>query len=314
MRVNTDIKLDEFKEQICKEWKQFTPLGICFFFREGGKDFPLDCDYSLQALISITNSKKKDSVDIFLQNVIHVGSSSSSRADSSISNGSSTSSSRNNRSVAMYLEDKSKPAKPLLSDGWPKIPGEIGHVFVEGVKQVRIAFTKYRLRTGFNIVVTHNERSRFTGKCAEERCGWKFHAASIDERNEMFQVRSYNPEHICGVGGRNMNQKYSTSFTSSLIEEEVRKNPHKKPKKIAVDFQTNYGITMEYYQAYNGREKVYKTIYGDDVKSYSHLVWYIDAIKETNPGSMIKFEFDPAKKQFQRIFIAFDACIKGYRF
>ncbi|XP_026400390.1 uncharacterized protein LOC113296297 [Papaver somniferum] len=30
---------------------------------------------------------------------------------------------------------------------------------------------------------------------------------------------------------------------------------------------------MEYYQAYNGREKVYETIYGDDVKSYSHLVW-----------------------------------------
>ncbi|XP_026410466.1 uncharacterized protein LOC113305664 [Papaver somniferum] len=71
---------------------------------------------------------------------------------------------------------------------------------------------------------------------------------------------------------------------------------------------------MEYYQAYNDMEKVYKTIYGGDVKSYSHLVWYIDAIKETNPGSVIKFEFDPAKKQFQRIFIAFDACIKGYRF
>ncbi|XP_026459222.1 uncharacterized protein LOC113359865 [Papaver somniferum] len=28
---------------------------------------------------------------------------------------------------------------------------------------------------------------------------------------------------------------------------------------------------MEYYQAYNGREKVYEMIYGDDVKSYSHL-------------------------------------------
>ncbi|XP_026452164.1 uncharacterized protein LOC113352569 [Papaver somniferum] len=41
---------------------------------------------------------------------------------------------------------------------------------------------------------------------------------------------------------------------------------------------------MEYYQAYNGRKKVYDTIYGDDVKSYSQLVWYINAIRETNPG------------------------------
>ncbi|RZC55552.1 hypothetical protein C5167_014419 [Papaver somniferum] len=187
IRVNVETKLDEFKEQVCKELKQFTPLGICFFFREGGKEFPVDCDSSFQSLASISHSKKKTSVDIFLQNVTHVASSSSSRAASFISDGSSTSSSRNNFSVAMYLEDKSKPAKPLLSDGWPKVLGEIGHVFVEGVKQVRIAYTKYRLRTGFNMVVTYNERSGFTAKCAVKECGWKFHAASIDERNEMFQ-------------------------------------------------------------------------------------------------------------------------------
>ncbi|XP_026410019.1 uncharacterized protein LOC113305134 [Papaver somniferum] len=284
------------------------------FITMRGNEFPLDCYYSLQALISITNSKKKTSADIFLQNVTHVASSSSSREDSSIYNGFSTSSSRNNRTVAMYLEDKNKPTKPLLSDGWPKVIGEVSHVFVEGVKKVRIAFTKYLLRTGFNMVVTHNECSRFTSKCADSKCGWKFHAASIDERNKMFQARSYNPEHICGAGGRNLNKKYSISFTSSLIEDEVRKNPHKNPRQIAANFHTNYGITMEYYQAYNCREKVYETIYGEDVKSYSHLVWYIDAIRETNSGSVIKFEFDPARKQFQRIFIALVACIKGYRF
>ncbi|XP_026451983.1 uncharacterized protein LOC113352371 [Papaver somniferum] len=53
---------------------------------------------------------------------------------------------------------------------------------------------------------------------------------------------------------------------------------------------------------------------GDDVKSYSHLVWYTNVIRETNSGSVIDFEYDPSKKQFQRIFISFDACIKGYRF
>ncbi|RZC46369.1 hypothetical protein C5167_039317, partial [Papaver somniferum] len=126
-RVGIETTLDEFKDQVCKQWKQFTPFGICFFFREA--------------------------------------SSSSSRSYSSTNNGSSTSS-RNTQSVGMYLEDKSKPAKPLLSDGWPKVLGEIGHVFVKGVKEVGIACTKYRLRTGFNMVVTHNERSRFTAKCA----------------------------------------------------------------------------------------------------------------------------------------------------
>ncbi|RZC84337.1 hypothetical protein C5167_047125 [Papaver somniferum] len=131
-RVNIETTLDDFKDEVCKQWKQFTPLYICFLFREGGKDLSVDCDYSIQVVASPTDSKKKTIFDIFLRNVTHVASSSRSRAISSISNGSSTSS-RNNFSVGMYLEDRSKPAKPLLSDGWPKVLGEIGHVFVEGV-------------------------------------------------------------------------------------------------------------------------------------------------------------------------------------
>ncbi|KAI3990535.1 hypothetical protein MKX01_022835, partial [Papaver californicum] len=87
----------------------------------------------------------------------------------------------------MYLEDHSKRVKPLLSDSWPKVLGEVGHVFFDGIKEVRIAYTKYHIRTGFSMVVTHNGPSRFSAKCEVKEYGWKFHAASIDERNEMFQ-------------------------------------------------------------------------------------------------------------------------------
>ncbi|XP_026378763.1 uncharacterized protein LOC113273224 [Papaver somniferum] len=106
------------------------------------------------------------------------------------------SSSRNNRSVAMYLEDKSKLAKLLLSDGWPKILGS-------------------RLSVQKN-----------------------------DAAGNFMQL---------------LLMKGTKCFRSVILA-------------------------------------------------------LIDAIKETNSGSVIKFEFDLAKKQFQRIFIAFDACIKGYRF
>ncbi|RZC52060.1 hypothetical protein C5167_020492 [Papaver somniferum] len=129
-----------------------------------------------------------------------------------------------------------------------------------------------------------------TAKCAVKECDWKFHATSIDERNEMFQVGSYNPEHICGAGGLNLNQKYSTSFTSSLIEEEVRKNPHKKLSKLQMISRPTMGLP------------------------WSTIRPIMVGKRETNPGSVIKFEFDHVKKQFQRIFIVFDACIKGYRF
>ncbi|KAI3988876.1 hypothetical protein MKX01_016447 [Papaver californicum] len=37
------------------------------------------------------------------------------------------------------------------------------------------------------MVVTHNEPSIFSAKCEVKEYGWKFHATSVDERNEMFQ-------------------------------------------------------------------------------------------------------------------------------
>ncbi|XP_026382813.1 uncharacterized protein LOC113278099 [Papaver somniferum] len=88
---------------------------------------------------------------------------------------------------------------------------------------------------------------------------------------------------------------------------------------------------MKYYQAYNGREKMYEDIFGDDAISYSHLVWYVDAIRSTNPGSCIDFqvqrdetesnkdiltdlEVEAPSNKFVRLFIAFEACISGYRY
>ncbi|XP_026399942.1 uncharacterized protein LOC113295825 [Papaver somniferum] len=75
-----------------------------------------------------------------------------------------------------------------------------------------------------------------------------------------------------------------------------------------------YGINIKYHHAYKGKEASKAEIYGDDVKSYTDLVWYVEAIKATNPGSYINFEYDKETKCFKRLFICFVACIEGYRF
>lgn len=198
-RVTVDTTFDEFKEIVCAQWKQFTPLGISFFHRESGKDLPVDCTFSLQALTSLTHTKKQTSFDLYLHNVKHVASS-SSRASSSVTCD-STESVRYSEVVTNFLENGKLPRKTLLSDGWTSALGKTGHVFVGGIKQVRDAFTKYRLRSGFVMTVTHNEPSRFTAKCQDENCLWHFHAAALDDDFLIFQVKKFISEHTCGVGG-----------------------------------------------------------------------------------------------------------------
>ncbi|OVA16925.1 hypothetical protein BVC80_9049g61 [Macleaya cordata] len=68
---------------------------------------------------------------------------------------------------------------------------------------------------------------------------------------------------------------------------------------------------MNYQFAYRARDLAPKEIFGKEESSYMELLWYKDGLKKTNPGSHIVLEVDRDTMMFQRLFIAFEACIKG---
>ncbi|XP_026383797.1 uncharacterized protein LOC113279315 [Papaver somniferum] len=57
-----------------------------------------------------------------------------------------------------------------------------------------------------------------------------------------------------------------------------------------------------------------KKQYGDDLKSYSDLTWYVKAIEEIIPDSYVKFEVEDGTSIFQRIFVCFGACKHSYMY
>ena len=61
-----------------------------------------------------------------------------------------------------------------------------------------------------------------------------------------------------------------------------------------------------------GVEKARGEIYDDYEGSYDKLRWYVEAAKTSNPGSVLKLEFDSVTKEFSRFFVAFNACIQGF--
>lgn len=86
------------------------------------------------------------------------------------------------------------------------------------------------------------------------------------------------------------------------------------PKKIISDFKTDYEINLPYQQAYNGIKLVHKDMYGDDVKAYTDLVWYVKKVEETNEGSIVDFQYDDSTEEFKRLFLAYGALIKVFEY
>ncbi|KAG5526376.1 hypothetical protein RHGRI_032605 [Rhododendron griersonianum] len=53
-------------------------------------------------------------------------------------------------------------------------------------------------------------------------------------------------------------------------------------------------------------------LYGDYEGSLDRLWWYVEAARATNPGSVLRLESDLVTNEFLRLFVSFDACIKGF--
>jgi len=88
-----------------------------------------------------------------------------------------------------------------------------------------------------------------------------------------------------------------------------------KPREIIERIRRDYGRPLSYYYAYTGKEIALKDIYGDDsLVSYHHLIFYIEQLRESNPKSYIVLKIDPVKHKFLQLFIAFEACIRGFYF
>ncbi|KAG5536254.1 hypothetical protein RHGRI_023886 [Rhododendron griersonianum] len=201
-----------------------------------------------------------------------------------------------------------------LTEAWAHLIEGVGQEFPKGVKEFRAVLAKYAIENGFMYRFVKNDQLRVTVVCVIERCEWHVHAI-VNRTSGVFHIKKCHNEHNCGSTYRTNKHK---RVSSRLVADEIAGIVEKKPKTSPIDmldmFTDKYGLDLCYHSAWLGVEKARGGLYGDYEGSFDRLRWYVEAARATNPGSILRLESDPVTKEFSRLFVSFDACIKGFNY
>ncbi|XBH77949.1 hypothetical protein VPH35_104327 [Triticum aestivum] len=202
--------------------------------------------------------------------------------------------------------DGSKRQKICAS--WENTITGVGQVF-EGPKEFRDALHKYAIAHRFHYRFVKNDSSRVTVECTDEGCPWRIHA-SKSSANQEFMIKKVVGSHTCESETVKSNRLASQKWVASVIKEKLRDSPNYRPRDIANDLQREYGLSLNYSQAWRGKLIARKELYSPHEEACNQLPWFRDRILATNPGSMATVEALEGSKF--RFFVAFHASLHGF--
>ncbi|BBN69718.1 hypothetical protein Prudu_1126S000100, partial [Prunus dulcis] len=192
-----------------------------------------------------------------------------------------------------------------------------GQKFEGGAEEFRLKLCKYALEVGFNFLYAGNDKKRVVAVCSNKKlegCSWRVYASRC-EATGSFVIRKLNNVHTCAGRIRESKSKMMRSrVVSSLIVDRIRAKPELKPVEIIHEFKDYYGIDISYYHAWFGKELAKLDVHGDESKSFNELVWYADAVKETNTGSLCTLDCEAGINRFRWFFVSFGGCIARFQY
>ncbi|XP_051132623.1 uncharacterized protein LOC127252469 isoform X2 [Andrographis paniculata] len=206
--------------------------------------------------------------------------------------------------VSSYDEKHTKAAQQ-----WQNSITSVGQRF-NSVHEFREALRKYAIAHQFAFKYKKNDSDRVTVKCKAEGCPWRIHASRLST-TALFCIKKMNPTHTCeGSVGTN-GCKATRSWIASVVKEKLAIYPNYKPKDIVDDIKREYGIQLNYFQAWRGKEIAREQLQGSYREAYSQLPFFCNKIMDTNPGSRASFT-TKEDSSFQRLFVSFHASLYGF--
>ncbi|KAK8501707.1 hypothetical protein V6N12_002445 [Hibiscus sabdariffa] len=212
-------------------------------------------------------------------------------------------------SIDMPTEISSILSLSKSTQQWQNTITGVGQRFT-GVQEFRETLRKYAIAHQFAFRYKKNDSHRVTVKCKVEGCPWRIHASRLST-TQLICIKKMNPTHTCEGTALATGHQATRSWVASIIKERLKAFPHYKPKDIVTDIRQEFGIQLNYYQAWRGKEIAREQLQGSYKYAYSQLPLFCDRIMETNPGSLATFS-TKEDSTFHRLFIAFHASLCGF--
>lgn len=176
--------------------------------------------------------------------------------------------------------------------------------------EFREALHKYSIAHGFAYRYKKNDSHRVTVKCKAQGCSWRIYASRLST-TQLICIKKMNTMHTCGGAAVKAGYRATRGWVGSIIKEKLKISPNYRPKDIADDIKREYGIELNYSQAWRAKEIAREQLQGSFKEAYNLLPFFCEKIKETNPGSIVTFNTKD-DSSFHRLFVSFHASISGF--
>lgn len=208
----------------------------------------------------------------------------------------------------LKVVDDEKLAKGALQ--WQNTIIGIGQRF-SSVHEFRESLRKYAIAHHFAFRYQKNDSHRVTVKCKAEGCPWRIHASRLST-TQLICIKKMNPTHTCEGAVATTGHQATRSWVASIIKEKLKVFPNYKPKDIVCDVKQEYGIQLNYFQAWRGKEIAKEQLQGSYKDAYSQLPFFCEKIMEANPGSLATYT-TKEDSSFLRLFVSFHASLFGFQ-
>ncbi|XP_028070439.1 uncharacterized protein LOC114272923 [Camellia sinensis] len=276
INVVQSFSFDELVKCVCNKWCDLSADSITMFYRLSEyTNCHLDNNEELQNMLLLGKSIGVEGIDVVVEQKL------GTNRHSSLANPCIEDEDQTNllRRYCAHSE------KVLLSSVWENDITHIGQCFTGGAFEFRTVLCKYAVQCG------------------------------VQRANQFFYLKRWTKIHSCGADVRtSKNPRLNSDLVSNVVSERIRDIPLTRPTDVAYTFKADYGLDISYHVAWLGVKKAREAMHGDYLTSFDQLKWYGDAVQHYNPGSHINIDYDLKTSQFKRFFVAFAACINGFKY
>ncbi|GAV65041.1 hypothetical protein CFOL_v3_08556 [Cephalotus follicularis] len=140
-----------------------------------------------------------------------------------------------------------------------------------------------------------NEPHRITSTSMGDGCKWRMHSSVLSDE-KTFMVETMNPLHTCS---RLLNIRVANStWIANQLDDLLKAYPNMSYEIMQETLAKLYNVNTHPKQLYRARKKALEKNEEKHSKAYSYLYNYANLIKETNPGSIIKFGFETMQEDY----------------